>query len=214
MNYVTGNRRRKKVSSHIPYFIFHTPSRSGFTIIEMIIAFAIFAIVMVISVGSFVSLMEANHKAQTLKTVVNNLHFALENISRNVRTGTNYHCGFSGSPIDPRDCASEPSSRLIFRARSGEYVLYELSAGAILRAKDKNPSALLVFENRIPITAPEVAIDTLNFYVDGADNTDDKAGNKKQPRVLMVVKGSMKGKSKVPSRFDIQTLVSQRSLDI
>lgn len=73
---------------------------------------------------------------------------------------------------------------------------------------------LLNVANFIPVTAPEVQVETLNFYVDGADNSEEHGNNKLQPRVLLVVKGWMQGKSKVVSRFDIETLVSQRALDI
>ena len=192
---------------------------SGFTLIEMMIAFAVFAIIMVISVGSLISLIEANHKAQALKTVVNNLHFALENMSRNIRTGTNYRCSFEGdsnpvSVTQTRNCATIPGERLVFKTRDGEYMLYELSDGAIVRSKNGDPAVLLTQANFIPITAPEVQVETLNFYVDGADNTQESPNNTQQPRVLLVVKGWMQGKSKVVSRFDIQTLVSQRALDI
>ena len=93
-------------------------------------------------------------------------------------------------------------------------MLYELSDGAIVRSKNGDPEVLLTQANFIPITAPEVQVETLNFYVDGADNLKEPGNNKLQPRVLLVVKGWMQGKSKVVSRFDIQTLVSQRALDI
>lgn len=179
----------------------------------MIIAFGVFAIIMVIAVGSLISLVEANHKAQTLKTVVNNLHFALENMSRNIRTGSHYHCG-GGSILIPSDCATTPSNQLVLRARDGSYIIYGLVSGTILRSKSDDGGILLEPSNFIPITAPEITVETLNFYVSGADNSGDRANRKVQPRVLLVIKGSMKGKSKVTSRFDIQTLISQRSLDI
>ncbi len=187
--------------------------KAGFTLVEMIIAFGVFAVVMVIAVGSLISLVEANHKAQTLKTVVNNLHFALENMSRNIRTGSRYHCG-SGSILVPTDCPTTPKSELVFRARDGSYLIYELVSGAIMRSKSDDGGVLLDPGNFIPITAPEITVDTLNFYVSGAEEDEKGKGNQEQPRVLLVVKGSMKGKSKVISRFDIQTLISQRSLDI
>jgi len=191
---------------------------SGFTLVEMMIAFAIFAIIMVISVGSLISLIGANHKAQALKTVVNNLHFALENMSRNIRTGTQYHCSYDGGdhPItETQNCPTTPGRQLVFKARDDDYLLYKLSDdGAIVRSKSSDTSMLLNVANFIPVTAPEVQVETLNFYVDGADNSEEHGNNKLQPRVLLVVKGWMQGKSKVVSRFDIETLVSQRALDI
>lgn len=180
----------------------------GFTIIEMLVAFGIFAVIMVIAVGSLLSLIEANHKAQALKTVVNNLHFALENMTRNIRTGNNYHCG-GGSVAVAQDCPATPSNQLVFKARDGGYILYKLGeSGDIERSKSNDPIALVIQEP-LPITAPEIQVETLKFYVDGTEADDNE-----QPRVLIMARGSMQGKSKVISRFDIQTLVSQRDLDI
>ena len=184
------------------------PASSGFTLVEMLIAFAIFAIIMVIATGSLISLIGANHKAQALKTVVNNLHFALENMSRNIRTGTNYHCG-AGTVTLTQDCATTPETQLVFKTRDGAYMLYVLHEGAIKRAKDTDSGALLNQANWIPITAPEITLDKLNFYVDGAAQVGGR-----QPRVLIITRGSMQGKNKVTTRFDIETLVSQRLLDL
>ncbi len=192
---------------------------SGFTLVEMIVAFGIFAIIMVIAIGSLVSLIEANHKAQSLKTVVNNLHFALENMSRNLRTGTIYRCGFSSSDVlsEPRDCAQvNPSDSITFVTHDGKRIVYRYAPvtatyGDISRAVVKEGEEYQLSDPDIflPITAPEIQVEQLRFYVDGTSPTDGK-----QPRVLIVIKGSMKGKSKVTSRFDVETLVSQRLLDI
>jgi len=192
----------------IPYSISHTPFQRGFTLIEILIAFAIFAIIMVMAVGSFISLLEANYKAQALKTVVNNLHFALENMSRNIRTGSTYHCGSGGDLSAPRDCADTPESTFVFVARDGSRVAYRRNGNtnAIERSIASSPYT--------PLTASDVQVETLHFYVDGADPSNEPGSNEEQPRVLIVAKGWMKGKSKVVSRFDIQTLVSQRLLDI
>ena len=206
-------RKKKTRDFFLKAISYKLKAFSGFTLVEMVVAFAFFSVIMVIAVGSLISLIEANRKAQTLKTVVNNLHFALENMSRNIRTGSRYHCG-TGSIVLPSDCPSTPGERLVFQARDGEYLLYELFEGAILRSKSADGSELLDPANFVPITAPEIVVDTLHFYVEGADNSTESGNNKRQPRVLMVVRGSMQGRSKVPTRFDVQTLVSQRVLDI
>jgi competence protein ComGC len=189
----------------------------GFTIVEMIVAFGIFMVIMVMSVGALMSLMEANHKARALKTVVNNLHFAFENISRNLRTGFLYHCDITeGTLTEARDCAQNPASSIIFTARNGKRMAYKYtpvteSYGAIERAVILPGQEGLLIDPAtfVPITSPEIKIEQLNFYVDGASSSDQE-----QPRVFIVARGSMQGKSKVVSTFNLQTLVSQRLLDV
>lgn len=189
---------------------------SGFTLVEMMVAFGIFSIIMTVAVGSFISLMEANHKTQELKTVVNNLHFAFENISRNIRTGSLYHCDIASAPLTaPRDCSESPASSIIFTTRDGRRMVYTYTLldgyGVINRAvvAAGEEGRLSDPEVYIPITSPDINIEQLRFYVDGTGASDMK-----QPRVLIVVKGVIQGKSKVASRFNLETLVSQRVLDV
>ncbi len=57
------------------------------------VSIAIFSIVMVIVIGALLMLNDANKKAQALRAVVDNLNFAIEDITRNLKTGTDYSCG-------------------------------------------------------------------------------------------------------------------------
>ncbi|OHA21658.1 MAG: hypothetical protein A3H73_00860 [Candidatus Taylorbacteria bacterium RIFCSPLOWO2_02_FULL_50_120] len=183
----------------------------------MIVAFGIFSVIMAVSVGSLASLLEANHKARALKTVVNNLHFAFENISRNVRTGSLYHCDITeGELTKTRDCANNPASSIIFTARNGKRIVYKyipvgngfgtLGRAIILPGQEGLLIDPAVF---VPVTSPELRVEQLSFFVDGTSLSD-----KEQPRILIIMRGSMQGKSKVVSRFNFQTLVSQRLLDV
>lgn len=216
MNYEKKNQKARWFR-HNSVFMLHASSQRGFTIVEMIVAFGIFSVIMVISVGSLVSLIDANHKAQSQKTVINNLHFAFENITRNLRTGSRYHCDITlGTLGNTRDCAEVPATSIIFTARNGKRTVYKYtpvtaSYGTIDRAVVLAGQEALLSDPAtfVPITSPEIHIERLNFYVDGSLSTDHE-----QPRVLIVVKGSLQGKSKTVSNFGIETLVSQRWLDV
>lgn len=63
----------------------------GFTLIEIIISLAIFTVVAVIAVGALLRVMDANRKALSLKTSINNLNFVMESMSREIRVGTKYY---------------------------------------------------------------------------------------------------------------------------
>jgi hypothetical protein len=59
----------------------------------------------------------------------------------------------------------------------------------------------------VPVTAEEVVITYMRFYVIGSS-----AGDLKQPRVVMTISGDV-GTGKNKSTFNIQTAISQRSID-
>ncbi len=167
----------------------------------MLVAIALFAIIMVMAVGSLLSIVDANREAQAKKTVVNNLHFALENMTRNIRTGHNFHCDIEvGDISEPRGCASTPATSFAFLGSNGKRIEYRQNGAAIERLVSGDADF-------IGITAPEVTVNQLRFFVSGAKG----AG---QPRVLIVLDGVMQGKARLPSVFNIETLVSQRLLGI
>jgi len=65
---------------------------SGFTLLEMIVSLAIFSIVAVVAVGSLARIVGLNRQAQTLQASMNNIDFALESMSREMRVGGDYNC--------------------------------------------------------------------------------------------------------------------------
>ena len=64
----------------------------GFTLIEMIVALALFAIVAVVALGALMKIISANKKAQSLQSAITNINYALESISREMRVGSNFSC--------------------------------------------------------------------------------------------------------------------------
>lgn len=64
----------------------------GFTLVEMIVSLALFSIVITISVGALLVLIGTNEQLQGEQTVMTNLSFALDSMTREIRTGTEYFC--------------------------------------------------------------------------------------------------------------------------
>src|SRR3989338_987870 len=105
--------------------------KRGFTLIEMLVSVAIFSVVMLIALGSLLAMSESDRKAQTLKSVINNLNFSLDSMSRTIRTGTMYHCDVAqGSISAPRDCAVTAATSFAFLAADGVAVYYCLGSGS------------------------------------------------------------------------------------
>jgi prepilin-type N-terminal cleavage/methylation domain-containing protein len=67
-------------------------SQQGFTLIEMIVSLAIFSFVITIAVGALLMLMNTNKQLQGEQSVMTNLSFALDSMTREIRTGTFYYC--------------------------------------------------------------------------------------------------------------------------
>ena len=172
--------------------------KKGFTLIELMVAISIFVIIMTISMGSIISVFEANRKSRTIKTVLNNLNLAVESMSKEMRFGKNYHCGDEGTLTEPENCPGG-DTLMSFLSSDDVQITYRFYEQRIEKQIDDG--------GYIPVTAPEIVIDDLVFYTLGS-GTDDTL----QPKVVIKIK-SHAGSGKAQSNFTLQTLVSQRTLD-
>ncbi len=181
----------------------------GFTLVEMMVAVALFSVVMLVSVGSLLSLIDASKRAQGIQSVMNNLNVALDGMVRSLRMGQGYtvtsgahELSFSPFGTDPDDTAER-----------WEYSFIEDSSGG------GEPRGRLYKQYRpsgfgaavtVPLTAEEVDIDYVQFY-----KTADTPGDLRQPRVVMIVRGKAGfEKLKTTTYFNIQASATQRLLDL
>ena len=177
-------------------------TRGGFSLIELIVSVALFAVVMTASVGTLLALVSANQKAQSLKSVINNLHFALDSMARTIRTGQLYFCADSVSetvPSGTADCALGGRT-LTLTDDHGVRLAYRYEEGRIERRVGS--------EGFAGLTAPEVVIDDMQFYVTGST-----VGDTVQPTVTISIRGHAGAKPTTDSSFNVQTTVTQRVLD-
>ena len=59
---------------------------NGFTLIEMMVAISLFAVVMVIVIAALLGVNNANKRAQKIRAVVDNLNYSIEDMTRKIRT--------------------------------------------------------------------------------------------------------------------------------
>jgi len=180
--------------------------RKGFTLLEVIVAVGVFSVVLVIAGGALLGVISANRKARDLQTIMNGLSFVVDGMVRQIRTGTDYHCG-SGSYSVPQVCSvGDTQEEMAFEAAGGDsgsasdQVVYRLNGTSIERSVDGGGSFSV-------LTAPEISIDTLKFWVFGETNNDQI-----QPRVLVLITG-VAGQGKEASPFTLQTNITQRIFD-
>ncbi|OGC80691.1 hypothetical protein A2943_02240 [Candidatus Adlerbacteria bacterium RIFCSPLOWO2_01_FULL_51_16] len=190
--------------------------QKGFTLIELLVSVGIFTVVMVIALGALLSIAESDRKAQTLKTVTNNLNFALDSMSRTIRIARDYDCNSGG------DCTTGAGS-FMFRATNGNLWGYrwESSAcvntlGCIQRTTDAGAS----WED---ITAPEVVVLNCGIVVTGACTPGTRGltfylfgstqADAYQPRLIVTLQGYVQQSTSMRSHFHLQTTITQRLYD-
>ena len=188
--------------------------QKGFTLIEIMVATSIFVIVMLASMSSLFVMLDAAKNSKALRFAMDNVNFALESMTRSIRMGTNYYCGTMGEYVDTSDLSSTKNcsnldtnggTLLAFKsqyATDDNKIVYKLSRGSngnsyIARCESGNSC--------VSIVSPDVNIEKLKFFVDGANDSDNKQAN-----VYIIIKGTVMVKG-VPTSFAIQTLASKRN---
>ena len=200
----------------------YTHSQKGFSLIELMVAMTIFSVVMLVSVGALLAIIDANRKAQALQSVMNNLNFALESMSRTIRVGTDYHCKVGNDPTPPapatlavpNDCTGGNGGGVLLAVEASngdpaditDQIVYRFNNGRIERSVESGASGTF-----IPITAAEVQIDDMRFYVTGTDPLT--ASDFVQARAVITLKGQA-GEGDANTEFNVQASVVQRLLDI
>ena len=177
----------------------------GYTIIEMMIAISVFLVIITVGMGSLLNTSLIHSRSQNTRSVVDNLSFMMEEMSRNLRTGYNYHCGSFGS--GPRDCTGDRI--LSFTASDSSQWAYVINTGS--------PSSILRSVNGVSgpyinLLPSDVTIDFNSspypFVVTGSG-----VGDNKQPFVTIRLSGKITDKNGVVTPFSLQTSVSQWLLD-
>lgn len=196
---------------------------SGFTLIEMMVSVSLFIVVLTIAVGTLLVLIDANGKAQNMQEAMTNLTFALDSMTREIRTGRSYFCSnsyFNNSTLitsRTRDCAyNSPGVQLSF-VEGGE----SLTGGASGTGADR--ISYRFYQNRIwrqvgrgafePLTSTDIVITDMFFVVTGTD-TQSATGDVIPPSATLYIEGKVGDIEGIDTHFEMETTVAQRTLDI
>ena len=186
------------------------------------IAVSLFLTITTAGMGALLNANLLHQKSQSMRSVLDNLSFIMEDMSKNLRTGSSYHCFISGdiiplstSPIvsTPKSCANgwalafEPSGGLASN-NDDQWVYYIDDTGKIF----KSTAGPYIVSNFIQLSPDEVVIDTdaSGFSVLGAEG---KIGDSQQPFITIRLVGKITFKN-VVTPFSLQTSVSQRLIDV
>lgn len=193
----------------------------GFTLIETLVAVGLFTIVTTIASSAFLAMINADRTSRQLRIATDNLNLTIEDMSRRIKTGTRYGCdpvSNPGSVNGTNDCVNGRES-IAFTDQNGVRTMYKLGLGT----SDSNTGGcgdplyeltrrcILRFSDGAwtPVTSYEINITKLRFFVRGSSSADVV-----QPYVIILVDGELGVPPKPVTKFKVQTMVTQRQLDI
>lgn len=186
-------------------------NKNGYTIIETMIAVSLFIVIVMSGMGALLNANLLHQKSRSMRSIIDNLSFIMEDMSRNLRTGYDYHCFVAGDTIsygaiNPKSCAS--GGGISFKSSLGGQWVYYIS-------NNPNGASYSIFKSvdgtTVQLTPDEVAINPASsFSVLGALPPPDDS---QQPFVTIKLIGSITFQNFV-TPFSLQTSVSQRVIDI
>lgn len=191
----------------------------GFTLVEMLVSLGLFSVVITIGIGTLLVMVDVNAKAQAVYSSATNLSYALDLMTRELRTGYHYYCTQKdpsdidfdtvASVYDTNDCTSSDNANFITFVREKDGVQFGYRI---------NNKVIEQYENTlgewIPITSDkDVIIDTLKFIVLGSD-TYDVVNDEDQPTIEIFIEGRFNNGLETDTEFSVQTHIVQHRLDI
>lgn len=202
----------------------------------MIVSLGLFSIVVTVAVGALLMLVATNQQLQSEQSVMTNLSFALDSMTREIRTGTSYYCDWStnsngafnpNTDIDvehgdlARDCANgNPSPNtnyfigLSFK-EGGDSITD--STDRILYYFDKNQGKIFrKTGNKDPqsITSSGIFVTSFNFFVSGSRPLTSGNAERDQAAVTIFIEAIASSSDPGAKPYYVQTTISQRTLDL
>lgn len=215
------------------YKIYKNSSKKGFTLIEMIVSLAIFTIVALVAIGAFLRVLDANKKSINLKTTINNLNFALESLSREMRVGKDYYYTFNQNNLPGTINAQNFGSNIGDSQLSGEndhwMIAFRSSKTSNFHSNGGNVTCNLIYAYRYDkdndkIQKAQQKNNDCDWNISSDDFADLTATDIKitksrvridttageQPYAFFYIEGESKGRDSEKVNFSMQTRVSQR----
>ena len=195
--------------------------QSGFTLVEVMIAMAIFTVVITIGIGAILDATTQHNRTRNYRAVMDSMNFVMEDMARNIRLASNVRCitpaNSSATPYDlgtfdvyPESCTGG-SNTIIFNSLNHDPIKYFISPVKPSPIYKRIDSGGNVGVERI-ITPPEVEIDPTRSWFTVRNAEPISKNDFGQPVVTIRLAGTVTLKG-VSSPFAIQTTVTLRQLD-
>ncbi len=167
--------------------------KTGFTVIELLVASAIFSIFLAVAVGSFTRILQVQRVLARRIIMTSALGATIESMSREIRVGIEF----------PTDKINEESSSLSFESFSTHDVdpidvTFSINGGVITRTADGGSS--------IQITPSDLVIKSGKFIINQKDCGPW--------RITLVLSAHPKDIDKPEDTINVQTTITSRVLPI
>jgi len=169
--------------------------KNGFSLIEVVVAMAVFAIALVAISGIFLSIVKAQRKANIAGKVQTEAATILNTITAAVQN----------SDIDYSAAITNPAETLVLKNKDGETVTFSKQGYRLMMSIGSSPSQDLMTN--------KVKVDKLKFWIYPDSNPFAIGGPNIQPTVTILLALSQSAASSRPedqASVQIQTTVTQR----
>jgi prepilin-type N-terminal cleavage/methylation domain-containing protein len=214
-------------------FYLYSKKRQGFTLVEMLIVLGLFSFMMTLATGVLYTTQAINVKLQETQSILDNVNVSADIIARDIRYGTDFHCASTLGEAE----REKRKSCDYFDAKGGRFLFfkpddYSNATDRVVYYSSSTPAGNIIFKdeyfgsggtfsNRYQITANDVKIKSLMYYVVGANSsalTSTDVGDihdYEQPLITINLSGEtipvMSNASS--TKFSIQSTVAARVLD-
>ena len=184
--------------------------RSGFSLIELIVATSLFILVTAMASTAILTMLDSVQQNKNSQTVTDELEFIMEDLTRNLRTGTNYFCSNSQDGADnreirdTRDCQNnQPGRSLAFVPQSNaSKVVYKFDGNLNLL---KRSLVNGVSNSFTTLNSTNIKITDFKIVALGTSLTDNV-----QPHVVITISATdLQGENAT----SLSTGITQRKLD-
>jgi prepilin-type N-terminal cleavage/methylation domain-containing protein len=183
---------------------------SGFTLVELLVAIALFSILVSIAAGGFVRALRSEREVSSMMSAESNISIALEEMTREMRTGYLFCHDIGSTSPSPSCSCSSPTGQppwtcqsLEFYNVAGEKIDYVLQDGVLERSDGAENGGALT-----PLTSSNVSTTYLGFTLFGNLETDTW-----NPRITVAVSVEPSDSTISWSAANLETTVSARTFD-
>jgi len=199
----------------------------AFSLVEILVVLGLFSSIATLALGSLFNVQAINGRLQETQAILDNVNLSLQTVTRDIRFGSDYYCTSTSTPLQAvpsvrRNCTKDDGggTMLIFKPDDAvnalDRVAYFVQNGTLYREEYDYGAQPALSQ----MTAKDVVIQTLMFYVDGADtadgsNDENDAFDFKQPFVTLLISGKSvpANVERKPVVFNVETGISPREFD-